>query len=277
MSWNVHSVDWAEAIERNRDALSGIVAALFAMLGLTVGGSLPRMPRRVHRAVFRLLTPAEAARRRLIVIAARGLVVKPAPARPMPRGRIIGQGGSPRPSFQLFDPRKRLTPLQLWRTGQVAIPRIHFFESDPRVVALWPAPAPKPEPVLEPDGRVNAESLCRRLHALKLGLEDVPRQAKRLARWRARREKMPAPKLTSPLRPGPPPGHRKRPVHEVDAILTECHGLALDALEARHVVRRDSRGLNLTALSHDRRRADVRARTDCFVATNQFQCHFPMR
>ena len=39
-----------------------------------------------HRAVLRVLRPAESAMRRLIVIAARGLVVKVVPSRPMPKG-----------------------------------------------------------------------------------------------------------------------------------------------------------------------------------------------
>jgi hypothetical protein len=32
----------------------------------------------------------------------------------------------------------------------------------------------------------------------------------------------------SPMRHGRPPGYRKRPVHEVDEVLIECHGLARD-------------------------------------------------
>jgi hypothetical protein len=77
---------------------------------------------------------------------------------------------------------------------------------------------------------VGAERLTRRLHALKLALEDLPRQARRLARWRVRRENAPSPKFKSPLRPGHPPGHRRKPVHQVDAVLAECHGLACYAL-----------------------------------------------
>ena len=42
----------------------------------------PTLPRRLHRAILRLLRPAESAVRRLIVIAARGLVVPPSPQRP---------------------------------------------------------------------------------------------------------------------------------------------------------------------------------------------------
>ncbi len=42
---------------------------------------------------------------------------------------------------------------------------------------------------------------------------------------------MPSPKFRSPLRPGRPPGHRRKPSHLVDEVLTECHGLAWDALK----------------------------------------------
>ena len=82
-----------------------------------------------------------------------------------------------------------------------------------------------------PDGLVNASRLGRRLQVLKLALDDLPRQARRMARWRMRREAMKAPKFKSPLRPGPPPGRRKRHIHEIDEVLAECHGLARWAME----------------------------------------------
>ena len=110
-------------------------------------------------------------------------------------------------------------------------PRIHFFGSDPRVAALWPSRPPAAEPISPPDGLVNAQRLTRRLQALQSALEDLPRQARRLARWRVRRESAPSVKFKSPLRPGHPPGHRRKPVHEVDEVLIECHWLACDAMK----------------------------------------------
>jgi hypothetical protein len=101
-------VDWARAIERNSEALKGILAALFAMLE-QAGGATARLPRPLHRAVLSVLRPAESAVRRLIVIAARGLTVKPAPARPVPQG-LTGRGRRDRLAFRLFDPRKRFLP-----------------------------------------------------------------------------------------------------------------------------------------------------------------------
>ncbi|HUR43994.1 MAG TPA: hypothetical protein VMZ01_07830, partial [Aestuariivirga sp.] len=87
------------------------------------------------------------------------------------------------------------------------------------------APAPPSD-----DGRIDASRLFRRLDALKLALDDLPRQARRLARARARREKAPHSRFKSPLRPGRPPGHCKIPVHDVDYVLAECHGLACHAM-----------------------------------------------
>ena len=222
-------MDWDRAIERNSEALKSIVEALFAMLGLDGDATRLRIPQPLHRAVLRVLRPAESAMRRLIVIAARGLVAKPAPSRPMPQG-LIGRGGRKRLSFQLFDPRKNFASPRRRRFTRNP-PRIHIFGSDPTVASLWAARRPIADPVSPPDGLVGAARLTRRLQALKFALEDLPRQARRLARWRVRRENAPSPKFRSPLRPGHPPGHHRKPVHEVDEVLAECHGLACDAMK----------------------------------------------
>jgi hypothetical protein len=169
--------------------------------------------------------------RRLIVIAARGLVVKIRASRPMPAGPIRrGAGRRRHPSFQLFDPRKRFLSARSG-FGTRAVPRIHSFAFDPRIPLFRPALQPAADAVPPPkEVDVGARGLCRRLNALKLALDDLPRQAKRLARWRARQEKLQSPKFTSPLRPGRPPGYRGKPMLEVDEVLIECHGLAYDAL-----------------------------------------------
>ena len=85
-------------------------------------------------------------------------------------------------------------------------------------------PAPKSK------GEKRAQGLIRRLTAIKNALEDIPGQAQRMARCEARRELMPDAQVKSPLRPGPPPGHRKKPVEDIDFVLIECHALAWDAL-----------------------------------------------
>jgi hypothetical protein len=222
-----HNMDWELAIERNRTALLGIVATLFSLLGLADGGTLSHLSRALHRAALRVLLPAESAVRRLIVIAAKDLVVTLRPARPLPPGRVIAKGEARPPAFPLLDPRRRFSARPRGAAPR-AIPRIHVFTPDPRIAALWRQPAPQAAP---PAGtRIDAARLGRRLQALKSALDDLPRQARRLARWRARQQRKPGPVRLSPLRRGPPPGHRRTSVYDVDAVLRECHGLAFDAL-----------------------------------------------
>jgi hypothetical protein len=224
-------LDWARAIERNRDALTGIVAALFAMLGLQAGSGLGRIQRELYRSVLRVLRPAESAVRRLIVIAARGLVLKPVPSRPWQKGRVIKKGSKPGLSFPLFDTRKRFDFNRPRRIPDHKRPRIWVFDDTPPNVRVFrPEDFGRSVPEKE-DARIDAARLGRRLMAIKLALEDLPRQAKRLVRLRARREalqKQGRPIFISPMRHGRPPGYRKKPRHEVDEVLIECHGLARD-------------------------------------------------
>ena len=133
-------MDWALAIEKNREALKRVLAMLVAMVSATDGGSaggqssaggqftffpqvdapsqnpalaekskLSPAPGTPSRAIStasccRLLRPAEAAARRLIIIAARGLVVELAPPRlraakpkpaPQPKQRFRHRCGDP--------------------------------------------------------------------------------------------------------------------------------------------------------------------------------------
>ena len=224
-------MDWDLAIKRNSEALVEIVADLFAMLGLVaLTDTVSRLPWPTYRAVLRILRPAESALRRLIVVAARGLVVKPGASRARPAGPVKPRkGGTSRASFQLFDPHPRIM-LPRRVTPKRPGPRIHMFNADNELVTVWPPPRPATSPASRPpksaDGLVSAARLIRRLEALEAALQDLPRQARRLARWRMRQEKSPDPSFKSPLRPGRPPGHRTRAVHEVDELLSECHWLA---------------------------------------------------
>ena len=224
-------MDWDLAIKRNSKALKGIIEVLFALLGLDGTDAAQRIPRSLHSAVLSVLRPAKSAVRRLIVIAARNVVVKPALSRPMPAGKVIAKGlGISMPSFQLFDPNKRIKGPRARAFTRLA-PRIRFIDYDPRVVALFPAPRPVVEPPPPPDGRVCATRLHRRLVALKSALDDLPRQAKRLVRLQERRKASPDFKPTTPLRSGHPPGYRRKPVHEVDEILVKCDWLAWEAMK----------------------------------------------
>jgi hypothetical protein len=222
-------MDWAQAIAINQSALSRIIAALIAMVGLTADGAAARLPRPVYRAALGLLRPAESAVRRLIVMAARGVVAKPHAVRPMPAGLALPAGRGAGASFQLFDARKRFAGI----ASRCAGPRISIFGGGPLVPLFQPRARHDAEPQRD-DGTVDATRLNRRLRAVKLALENLPRQAKRLKRWQARRQRMTNPKFTSPLRPGLPPGCRMTPNEEidndVDRVLRECHALAQDAL-----------------------------------------------
>ena len=224
-------MDWDLAIKRNSKALKGIIDVLFALLGLDGADAASRIPRSLHSAVLGVLRPAESAVRRLIVVAARNVVVKLAPSRPMPEGRkIVRGGGSSLPSFQLFDPPKRVKPIRVRKVRRLE-PRIRFIDYDPRICALFPTPKSLVEPPPPPDGLASATRLHRRLKALKSALEDLPRQAKRLVRWQQRQKASPWPKSTSPLRSGHPPGYRRKAIHEVDEVLVACDWLAWEAMK----------------------------------------------
>jgi hypothetical protein len=206
-------MDWARAVEINRIALTRIVAELFAMLGLVSSGT-----------VERLLRPAESALRRLIVIAARGLVVKPALKRAMPKGLVIVRTGSNRMSFRLFDKRQKFDFVS---SENPVFVKVQTYQNNP--FNLFNPPL-RSQPA-EQNGSMSAVHQSRRLAALAQALETLPRQAWRLARWKLRRKSLVSPKFTSPLRPGPPPGHRKKPKLKIDFVLQECHALAHDALK----------------------------------------------
>jgi hypothetical protein len=274
-------MDWNMAIERNREALKRILAALVAMAGLAGGATT--LPRRLHRAVTKLLRPAEAAARRLIIVAARGLVVDPPrfrPAKPKPltmeplmrqlglavvlskaelrraaakRRAAALRAARPRKlSFPLLDP---LTlprgffgrPARSYRPRTASVPRITFLGSDER------RPVPPPPSPYDP---VSAVRLSLRLQALGRALDDLPGQAKRFARWQAgcnakharekeqravqgrrkrsaqngKRRRGPYDR-TSALKPGRPPGWRRKSTHEVHEVLKDLQYFAVHALE----------------------------------------------
>ncbi len=228
-------MDWDHAIKRNSEVLAGIVESLFVMLGLVGGAMVSRIPWPAYRAVLRVLRPAESALRRLIVVAARGLVIAPTVSRPSQAGakkprkkRILRV-----PSFQLFDPQTRIM-LPRRRTSRRAVPRIHFFNNDGEFITIGTPirPAKAPARTKSADGMVNAVRVIRRLEALEAALADIPRQARRLVRWRMREAASPNPSFKTPIRPGRPPGHRRRAVHLVDELLSECDWLALRAAMA---------------------------------------------
>jgi hypothetical protein len=217
-------MDWAKAIDKNRAALTKLVAEIVALVGWVAGEQLDRMPHKLYLAAQRMLVPTESALRRLIVIAARGLVVKPSVYRPMPKGLVIARGTKQRLSFPLFDTRKRFDFIQPENPMLVVVKTYSSNPFNPfQQNTLWRFQKP-----VEPD---YALSLQRRLTAVKQALENLPQQAIRMARWQAKRKTMVRPKFTSPLRPGRPPGYRGEPDSKIDFLLQETHGLASDALK----------------------------------------------
>ncbi len=206
-------MDWTLAIDRNRDALLRLLAMLLTM----VGGEAV-VARHRHVAAWRILRPLEAALRRLIVVAkavwkieARGAVPRGVGGIAVPRG-----AGAAVPAFALFDARKSFAARRV-RRGE---PRIRFFDD----VEIF-----EPVVVVLPDDLVSAARLSRRLLAVQRALGDLRGQARRMARWEAKRAagRASSGKYIAPIRPGKPPGHRDRGRHPVDFVLSDCHALAL--------------------------------------------------
>lgn len=238
-------MDWNAAIGRNQEALKRVLAAMLAMAGFAAGRPAT-LPRHLHRAVLRLLRPAEAAARRLVILAAREMrhfQLSPLRGRPEARarpaarpGRGAGRGGEDnskprvrRPCLPLFDPPSRFARRQWCATA--AMPRISL-PGITRLAPLRPAPMP-----FDP---LDTTRLAFRLAGLAAALEHLPRQAARFARWQARRQTdrgISCPRRVWPLRPGRPPCRppaRLSPgaqLHAVHDILDTVHGLALLTLE----------------------------------------------
>ena len=294
-------MDGSEPIERNREALKRILAMLVAMAELGSRGQFTffrpegsgssevaraeksklspaltpafSLPRHVYRAILMLLRPAESATRRLIIAAALGLVVVlPPPRAPKPEPPIRGPRAfrpvnpkkrpkrAPRSlSLSLLDPLKRYFRIRRRYVPAHAAPRIRWlggFDSP-----FLPRPPPPPPPPT-PDDPINAARLGQRLAVLAAALDDLPGQAKRFARWRARNDAALARdsqardaaiaegkhgpsvvpfRRSSPLRWGRPPGGRlsrydptathPRRIREIDEILAHAHALAQYALD----------------------------------------------
>jgi hypothetical protein len=210
-----------------------IIATLYAMIGLTEGGSIARLARPLYRRVLSRLRPAEWAVRRLIVIAAHGLKVEPQATRKTAGKRSatgkIKAKVKRRRAFALCDPLARYGFAFGRRSRHPTVaPRIRDFNTPTGVVVYLngfpPAPPLPPKP--EPDGSVSGKSLCRRLDALKRALEDLPGQARRYARLKAKAVAERSPQRDTILRRLPPSNPSRKPRHEVHDILEECDWLA---------------------------------------------------
>ena len=293
-------MDGQLAIEHNFEALKRILASLVAMAGLAKGAvaGTAILPRHLRLAILRLLRPAEAAARRLIIALAlaatpqarnektlvatlppqRARKPKPAPTilrngvgtgimlpRTLrgtvtffPRNGAAGSGPdasgkkancalTPRPfSLPLLDPLPRWRDCR--RPVATGVPRICL----PGYTQPFPV---SPRRLPSPDDPIDASRLARRIAALGRALDDLPGQARRFMRWQAARDAAVAQNRCRdaaggqirehrnrspgrirhrriwPLRPGRPPGSRRRNAREVDEVLTHAHALAVWALE----------------------------------------------
>jgi hypothetical protein len=214
-------MDWPLVIHRNRTALLTIIVALMVSLGLVSGGRLTTLPFFLYHRALRILRPAESALRRLIMIVAHEMKLRGFKLRAARRdglaeflvfSRPNPQSGERLPSFNLIDPLKLF--------GREAPDMDGFYSGEN-------SEAPDKTPV-------SAASLGLRILALKHALENLPKHARRLARWYEQRDLAYAKNLPhrySPMRPGPAPYSRKRKDHEVDEVLLECHLLAIYAGE----------------------------------------------
>ena len=257
-------MDGHAAIERNREALRRILASLVAMAGGAGSGGATTLPRFLYLAVLRLLRPAESAARRLAIALAHGLVVALPPRRVGKpsrsevvltvvtmqagvRSRLVWKPGARFPSvtplppravperlaFPLLDPLRRPFRRRRRHVPAHLAPRIWA----PGVTDPRPLPPSRNDPV-------DATRLAQRLSALGRALDDLPAQARRFARWKARRDR--ARELGGnfrlwPLRGGRPPGgrlsrfdpdaRRRANVREVDEVLAHAHALAFYALQ----------------------------------------------
>ncbi|MFI0845205.1 hypothetical protein [Mesorhizobium sp. IMUNJ 23232] len=243
------------------------------------------LPRHLYRAILLLLRPAESAARRLIIAAAQGIVVTLPPFRPrklklkisdtVAAMRRLGLAVNlSKADFARYEAERKAAELRASRPrGQNlslldalkypfrirrnyvpahAVPRIRSLDDDAPRIPLPPPPSR--------DDPMNAAKLTLRLDALGQALDDLPGQAQRFARWKARndaglaRDKAardaaaargkPGPvrfRRFSPLRRGRPPGGRlprfdpdapkRKNIREVDEILAHANAMAYYALE----------------------------------------------
>ena len=222
------------------------------------------LTRRLHRAILRQLRPLESATRRLIIVAARDL---PVPALPPSRPRksepdmkaahaplrslglavIVSPADIARaaaekraaekraaaraahadraPVLPLADPRKRFGPRRKYVPAHAA-PRIIFFDGS------IPHKLPPPP---GPHDLIDATRLALRLAGIDRALADLPGQAQRYLRWKARSDARRVGRVIvprSPLRPGRAPGWRVRSKDEINEVLADLQYFAREVLRA---------------------------------------------
>jgi hypothetical protein len=214
-------MDWQRAIIRNRDALTTIIVALIKSLGFSNGSALTTLPKFIYARALAIIRPAESAVRRLIMIAAHDLNFGDSLLNYSKAADSKAQWWK---EFSKLSPTTSIPPFCLIDTLK------NFTDEALEFDALEFTFDGHHE--LANATRISAASLGRRLLALKNALDNLPREAKRLARWYAARDlalRQNKPHRMSPMRPGSPVGLPRRKRNEVQEILRECHLLAIYA------------------------------------------------
>ena len=144
-------------------------------------------------------------------------------------------GGSRPPSFQLFDPPKRVKPVRAMKFTRLE-PRIRFFDYDPRVAALFPAPRPvansRRRPMGWPVQRACTEAPCPQVRTRRPA---APGQASGAPAAEAQGLALAEVHLAAPDRPsaGPPQEARSRSRRGTRSLRLACLG----GDEAKHKLR----------------------------------------
>ena len=125
----------------------------------------------------------------------------------------------------MADPLKRFGPRRRYVPAHAA-PRIIFFHG--------PIPHKLPPPP-GPHDQIDATRLALRLAGISRALSDLPGQAQRYVRWKARSDARRVGRglvPRSPLRPGYAPGWRTRSKDEINEVLADMHYFAREVLRA---------------------------------------------
>ncbi|WP_084396267.1 hypothetical protein [Henriciella aquimarina] len=195
------------AMERAWPLLTGLAATLAALIGLSDSIAPKRVSRSVHIRAMRLLRPAEALLRRLIVLMARELYGNLSGTHPTALSPIhvspdlvrVKRDQTKKAHFQLFEPLATVASCDSHRAPKPV--------GNPRILSL---DAPYPAEVEKPDG-LSAARLVARVRALRKVLDNPKHRAKRFARFLARKAAANTPMgRLNPVRPGWPPGARSR-------------------------------------------------------------------
>ena len=244
-------MDWNFAIERCRVPLLGIVVELFAEIGLTEGGTIERVSKPLYRYVLGILRTAESAVRRLIIAAARDIVVEHKPRRPAPakpktsskdKSKADGEGKAKRKRRSCSNCSTRSSAFAVAsKRCAVDLSPASTSSMNPirgrRYSACYASSRP-PRQLRHPFRRGGDRR--RRHRRCQASDPPSPRHRGCTARHPApgacgSRAGRPVPKKSAVLSAGAPcalAGRRDSAsgqIHEVDEILKECHWLALSA------------------------------------------------